>query len=244
MEEWTAAAVLPNIELQKPIEGGLAALAPGGDPRLSALCQAHPNLRKFLGKFTNAFGIKLHPAVLIVHGNAPPSIFKVDALASFRDAVALSVVTRSRAFEIVHPRGHRINFSNSFWLYPWSPDKDYEDLIADTPGLLGLHEVTAFKGQSSSEISVMTLTEYDVDEPLLTALLDRWRRRYAGRRPQWPDRALFRSLNMANQASQLPAGVDTTFYDVGRLIALWVSAFEILAHPGRGNRISGPCTVS
>ena len=80
----------------------------------------------------------------------------------------------------------------------------------------------------------MTLTESDMDEPLLTALLDRWRRRYAGRSPQWPDRALFRSLNMANQASQLPAGVDTTFYDVGRLIALWVSAFEILAHPGRG----------
>lgn len=45
---------------------------------------------------------------------------------------------------------------------------------------------------------------------------------------------MFRSLNMANQASQIPAGSDTTFYDVGHAIALWVSAFEILAHPGMG----------
>ena len=45
---------------------------------------------------------------------------------------------------------------------------------------------------------------------------------------------------MANQASRLPAGIDTTFYDVGRSIALWVSAFEILAHPGTGKSGLGP----
>ena len=234
MEEWIATAVLPNVEIQNPVEGGFAAFAARGDPRVSALCQAHPNLKRFLGKFTNAFGIKLRPTVLIVKSSAPRSIFGVDALASFRDAVALSVVTRSRAHEIVHPRGHRINFSNSFWFYPWMLEKSYDDLVGDTPGLLGLHEVGAFRGQSSPEVPGMRLTRSDIDEPLLTALLDRWRRCYGGSRPQWPDRALFRSLNMANQASQLPAGRDATFYDVGRMIALWVSAFEILAHPGNG----------
>ena len=70
--------------------------------------------------------------------------------------------------------------------------------------------------------------------PLLAELLKRWHRRYVGRNPQWSDRALFRSLNMANQASQIPAGSDATYHDIGRSIALWVSAFEILAHPGRG----------
>jgi hypothetical protein len=29
----------------------------------------------------------------------------------------------------------------------------------------------------------------------------------------------------------LPAGMGTTLYDLGRIAALWVSAFEILAHP-------------
>jgi hypothetical protein len=37
---------------------------------------------------------------------------------------------------------------------------------------------------------------------------------------------------MPYHASLLPAATDTTFYDVGRLISLWVSAFEILVHPG------------
>jgi hypothetical protein len=40
---------------------------------------------------------------------------------------------------------------------------------------------------------------------------------------------------MANQALQAPGGTDTTYYDVGRSIALWISAFEILAHPPNAN---------
>jgi hypothetical protein len=60
----------------------------------------------------------------------------------------------------------------------------------------------------------------------------RWRRRYDSAEPAWEDVALMRSLNMAYHASLLPAGTDTTFYDVGRVVSLWVSAFEILVHPG------------
>jgi hypothetical protein len=44
---------------------------------------------------------------------------------------------------------------------------------------------------------------------------------------------LFRSLEMARAASKRPGGSDATQYDVGRAVALWVSAFEILAHDGR-----------
>ena len=50
--------------------------------------------------------------------------------------------------------------------------------------------------------------------------------------PSWSDNALFRSLNMAFRAAEMPAWNDITVYDVGRSVALWVSAFEILAHPG------------
>jgi hypothetical protein len=109
-----------------------------------------------------------------------------------------------------------------------------QDLIANTPAMIALDKVSAFRGQSTPEMPHMILSDADVDQPLLEALLARRRERYGGRRPVWSDRALFRSLNMANQAAQIPAGMDTTFYDVGRMIALWVSAFEILAHPGQG----------
>lgn len=49
------------------------------------------------------------------------------------------------------------------------------------------------------------------------------------------DRRLFRSINMARTASRMPGGSDATFYDAGRAVALWVSAFEILAHDGRAD---------
>lgn len=37
---------------------------------------------------------------------------------------------------------------------------------------------------------------------------------------------------MAHAAAQIPAVVDVTSQSLGRSISLWVSAFEILAHPG------------
>lgn len=48
----------------------------------------------------------------------------------------------------------------------------------------------------------------------------------------WKDKALFRSMNMANEAARIPALTAAVFYDVGRSLALWVSAYEILTHPG------------
>jgi hypothetical protein len=85
--------------------------------------------------------------------------------------------------------------------------------------------------------------EGDTDIPLAKAFLERWVTRFPQASTAWSDRALFRSLNMANEAARMPALVASTFYDVGRTLALWVSAFEILAHPG-GSRHSNFTTVS
>jgi hypothetical protein len=111
-------------------------------------------------------------------------------------------------------------------------DKNYEFLITRSLASLGLNEVSRFKGQATPEIFPIELHPADIDKTLLTALIHRWRRRYFKSKPTWEDRALFRSLNMANIACQLPSIVDTTVFDHGRILALWVSAFEILVHPG------------
>jgi len=55
-------------------------------------------------------------------------------------------------------------------------------------------------------------------------LLERWERYYLGTKRRREDRILFRSLNMAVKAAQMPGGIDVTLYDVGRMIALWVWA--------------------
>jgi hypothetical protein len=230
--DWTPVFVLPNIPLEAVIGCEIAALAPANDGRVGALKRMHPTFRRFLNRFSDNFGEKFEPSVLILNTAAPPIFREVTALASFRDLIAVSAVTYSRALELRHPRGHRVLFGEAFAIYPWMLDRHCKDVIGSTPAILGTHELSRFKGQSSPALFRTSLGESDIDQPLLAALMARWRRRYEAAEPAWEDVALMRSLNMAYQASLLPAGTDTTFYDVGRAVSLWVSAFEILVHPG------------
>lgn len=229
---WTPVFVLPNIPLEAAIGCDIAALAPAHDRRVATLKRTHPMLRRFLNRFADNFGQKFEPALLILNTAAPPVFRDVSALASFRDLIAVCAVTHGRALELRYPRGHRVLFGEAFSIYPWMLDRNYEDVIGSTPAILGTHEVSSFKGQSSPALFRTSLGECDIDQPLLMALMTRWRQRYEAAEPAWEDVALMRSLNMAYHASLLPAGTDTTFYDVGRVVSLWVSAFEILVHPG------------
>lgn len=229
---WTPIFVLPNVPLQAAIGCEIATLAPTHDPRVAAIKRAQPMFRRFLNRFSDNFGQKFEPAVLLVNAEAPAAFLDISALASFRDLIAIATTSYGRAFELRHPRGHRVMFGEAFAIYPWMLDRHYEDVIGSTPAILGTHEVASFKGQSSPAIFRTPVDESDIDQPLLSALMARWTQRYESAEPAWADVALMRSLNMAYSASLLPAGTDTTFYDVGRVVSLWVSAFEILVHPG------------
>lgn len=226
---WTPVAILPNISVREAVEGEVIALTPRADTRVQTFCAAYPKFTVLLSRFTDAFGVPLNPAILMVRDDVLSELSHVEPLASFRDLLALSVIPYCRSKSVVHQNIGRISYSNSFWLYPWMLGKDNEYLVATTPAMTALHVVEQFHGQSSPELPQMQLSE--LDAPLFDALLRRWKRHYLGNRQRWRDRALFRSLNMAMQAAQLPAGIDTTLYDLGRTAALWVSAFEILAHP-------------
>jgi hypothetical protein len=226
--DWIPVAVLPNLYTRRTIEGEHVALVPPNDPRVAAYISAHPILGEFLGRFTDAFHTPLETVVFIARENAIARFNDTQgALLSFRDLVALSVVPYARSNGLVYGGTNRISYANSFWLHPWMVENDA--LTASTPAFSGFHVVEEFHGQSSPELPLMQLSEQD--EPLFDALLARWKRHYLGKRQRWQDRALFRSLNMAYQAAQLPAGKGPTLYDLGRIAALWVSAFEVLAHP-------------
>jgi hypothetical protein len=233
---WTPVFVLPNIPLQAAIGCDIAALAPAHDPRVTAIKRAQPMFRRFLNRFSDNFGQKFEPSVLLVRATAPPAFFDISALASFRDVIAIATTTYGRALELRHRRRHRVMFGEAFAIYPWMLDRHYEDVIGSTPAILGTHEVASFKGQSSPAIFRTPIDEGDIDQPLLIALMMRWTRRYEAAEPAWADVVIMRSLNMAYNASLLPAGTDTTFYDVGRVVSLWISAFEILVHPGGNGR--------
>ena len=228
MPDWIPVAVLPNLYTRRTVEAEIVALAPPSDPRVTAFVSAHPMLGAFLGQFTDTFHVPIEPVVFIARADAISQFNDIQgALLSFRDLAALSVVPYARSKGLVYGGADRVGYANSFWLHPWMVENDA--LVASTPAFSGFHMVEEFHGQASPELPLIELRE--LDEPLFAALLARWKRHYLGKRQRWQDRALFRSLNMACQAAQLPAGKSPTLYDLGRIAALWVSAFEILAHP-------------
>ena len=78
----------------------------------------------------------------------------------------------------------------------------------------------------------------NVDPGLLKRLLFAWRRVYVNGRERDTFRRLFRSLEVAFHAAQQPADGLPSLSDVGNRLALWVSAFEVLFHPGGKGKIN------
>lgn len=228
---WGASWVLPNVELRIPLECSYAALVPTNDVRVRALVRRHPNVGKFLRRFTDGFGERVRPSVLLHRENAPPSVLTVGALTGFRDAISISVLSVSHANALLHGRSYGANFSDVFDIHPWGLSNTYDEhLISSTPSILATHDLKKFHGQSTGGLSRSVISFGDFDATLLSALVARWDALFAGAPNRVEDVALFRSLNMANYASRMPGRADATFLDAGRAVALWVSAFEILAH--------------
>lgn len=238
MAEWIPMFVLPNVLVHQPIEVPGMALVPAFDPRIKALAKQHKNYGLYLRRFRNEFGARVNPSTIIVWDEAPISYRKVDAIGSFRDLVALSAIPHTWARLLEFGAGQDgPQYSNSFAFYPWMLDKDYKYLAVQSMATMGFQDqVKKMQGQTQPAISFCWLIPRMIDLALLNALLERWTHRYSTPSPTWRDRALFRSLNMANAAAALPAHAEITQYDLGRLVALWVSAFEILAHPPFGTQ--------
>jgi hypothetical protein len=235
MPEWNPVFLLPNLRIKHAVMAPEAAIVPPDDERVRAYSQQYPQFGQFLSKFTDPFGVRNAPGVLLLNETARPTFRSMEAVSSFRDLVALSVIPLHRAKSMVHDRSFHIQYSDYFDFYPWSFNDQNGHIVCSTPSLIALHEVRAFKGQSSPILSALDFDIRDLDEPLLTALLARWRIRYDTKNPEWPEVALFRSLNMAVAASKMPAGADVTQFALGRSLGLWVSAFEILTHKGNEN---------
>src|SRR5216683_8221359 len=99
-DEWKPIFVLPNVPLLAPIGCDITVLAPAHDPRVTTLKRAHPTFRRFLGRFSDNFGAKFEPTLLLVRADAPPAFLDVTTLASFRDLIAISAVAYNRALEL------------------------------------------------------------------------------------------------------------------------------------------------
>ncbi len=232
MDEWTPVLALPNLDMRGTLECPYAAIVAPTDARVEKLRAAHPKLTTFLSKFSSQFREQVWPSLLLLRADAPPSYYTAEAVSAFRDILSLSVVPYARTTRLRFDRANGLAFTNTFQFYPWMLDKQFEDMILINPAQIHAHLLEEFKGQSFPEQSQASIMWNDIDVPLARELLNRWIERFSGKPVVWKDKALFRSLNMANEAGRIPALAASVFYDTGRSLALWVSAYEILAHPG------------
>jgi hypothetical protein len=232
MDEWTPVLAMPNLDMRGTIECPHAAIVSPTDSRAEKLRHDHPKLTTFLSKFSSQFGEQRWPSLLLLHADAPKSYYTAEAVTAFRDILSLSVVPYARTTRLRFDRPSGLIFTNTFQFYPWMLDKQFEDVLLINPAQMHVHLLEEFSGQTFPEQSQASIMESDIDVPLAKELLNRWIVRFSGNVVEWKDKALFRSLNMANEAGRLHALTATVFYDVGRSLALWVSAYEILAHPG------------
>ncbi|HML06566.1 MAG TPA: hypothetical protein VK430_00360 [Xanthobacteraceae bacterium] len=220
--------------MNKPIDGEVIAIANCQDARVQQILTDIPVLADFVQRFTTPAGRRLRPGMMIMREDAPKTYFSVEAVSSFRDLVAMCVIPLSRANSAIHGRSFATYYSDWYEFYPWTINAIHQHIVCDTPALKALELVTDFRGQCDPGLSPVVLDERDFDNVLLKLLLKRWRNHYHRKSRKWADTALFRSLNMAVAASKMPATVDVRLFDLGRTVSLWVSAFEILAHPRIG----------
>jgi hypothetical protein len=235
MHSWRPFFVLPNLLVKEPVEVEHLAIVNPEDPRCAEIAKTNKNFYPFLNSFTDAFQRQLLPSVLIVRDDAPRWVMSMEAIGGFRDAISISAVALNRTNTIIYGWARNYQYSTFFDFYAWVFSKDFDLLTTNNPALAGMDEFKDFKGQVTAGLPVSRWDALECDEILLQALLGQWTRRFSNPHPTWRSRALFRSLNMAHAAAQVPGWVDLTSPSLGRSVALWVSAFEILTHPEDGD---------
>ena len=235
---WEFAYLLPHAAFSEPIENEFLAIVPPTDDRLKDLARQHAAIGKLTTKFTDQFGRAVNPSALLVRSDAPESV-DFHAVVSFRNTVAISSIIDAWVWRLQSPgvSAHNPLWSDYFDFYPFTETKDGSGLIAQSVANLEYWDnLDKFSGQRSAHLPNADRLTFDVDRLALAACLKQWHRRFITRKKEWKTRVLFRSLQIAAQASRMPA-VGTrspTIHDAGVGIALWVSALEILSHPRKG----------
>jgi hypothetical protein len=233
--DWNLAYLLPHTRFDEPTEHGPLALVPPGDSRLVELASTSRAVASLTSRFTDQFGEKIKPSAILIRSDAPKDI-DFYAVVCFRNAVAIASIIDAASFQYSGGRAGYPQWSDYFDLYAFTATTD-DELAARSLTSMEINHPDRFSGQRAPHLASSHRLSFGLDRAILAGCLRQWDRRFIKNRQEWKTRILFRSLEIACQASRVPAiGTRTpTIHDMGVGIALWVSAFEILSHPRTGS---------
>jgi hypothetical protein len=233
MVSWQFAGVLPNLSLDQAVEHEYVALVPCSDERLGTIDQK-PLVSRLIDNFSDQFGRKVRPSVLLLRTDAPAA-HRFDAKIAFRNAVAANVISFGWQYRI--RKGNTLNplWSDYFQIYPIHPGPSGMFKV-QSPAVTGFDFSDEFKGQTSPLIGSPGDLDTRRDSHLHKLLMKAWSGAFVqGRAHQWRYRCLFRSLQIVQQATCIPVENLSSLFDFGSRLSLWVSSFEVLSHPYRQN---------
>ena len=234
-DNWEFVFILPNISIKESVGNEYIAISPPDDPRVQNLIQMHSNIRYLVTGFTDQLNNKITPSVLIRNSKFSNKYVR-DSLIDFRNIYSICCVISGWQSILNRDDGQLMPsnalYSDYFDIYPIVPHSSIDDCLAIiSPAVRGLDQASKFTGQISPSI-VFPISNPNYDDALFKALSKEWMNRYTLRNySDWKLSSLFRSLQIAYQAYSMPDSNFSTIYDYGTNLSLWVSAFEILAHP-------------
>lgn len=166
---------------------------------------------------------------------APTHLNSIDAIRSFRNIAAISTVIPSRAESIAEGRGRwQPLFSDYFTIYPLVPSRDNRSLVTVDAPLLSFGHAGNQTFQPHPALASSTLFPIHPCRRLWRMLLCAWQHYYARKEHRIRLTRLFRALDIAFHAMAFPSDGMTGLFDVGVKTGLWVSAFETLLYPPKG----------
>jgi hypothetical protein len=235
-DNWEFRFLLHNLELKEAFDSEFMAIVPNNDARLSKIIADVPAVASLIQNFTDQFGKQRYPCALLNRKDAPGSIKSLDAIVSFRNIFALSCLLYACPRTIKSRNVFFPLWLDFFDFYPISLTRDPNFLHILSPAINGTNQPQKFRAQVSPGLPDSAHLRFTPDDRILSPLLHVWTREFtkaktSGRKT----RVLFRSLEIAYQAAGVPTRNRSTIYDFGSHIGLWVSAFEVLVHPRKGD---------
>lgn len=223
--------------MNKSIGDESIAIVPHDDSRIIEIVKQSVYPKALVENFEDQFGRKSYPSFLILNDKASQHLRYIDAIVGFRNIVALSTIIKGHEHSLTRSFVAYPLYSDYFDFYPITIAKEDDGFLTQTPSVLGFDdEFKKFSGQPSPTLAGLRHVSADPKSDLFDQLHKVWQRRYLSRRySERATRSLFRSLEMAYQASTMPFKNYSTLYDYGTSASLWVSAFEILSHPENRN---------
>lgn len=233
---WSIIFALPNLNMGKPIGNENIAIVPHNDLRITEIASKSQFAEALAENFEDQFGQKQYPSFLIISNTASKHLKDIDAIVGFRNIIAISTIIEGHEHSFTSTFVSLPLYSEYFDFYPISITKNDDGFLTQSPSMLGYDdEQRRFAGQTTPGLASPKHFRLDKPGQLFDPLHKVWQRRYLRKRNnEWTTQTLFRSLEMAYQASTMPFKNHSTIYDYGASASLWVSAFEILSHPKKG----------